>query len=365
MRRLLFLFVPAIALAASEPIFDGVSLTGWVVEGPHRTFEVERGQIAVTGKGNEPNWLHTLHEYENFRLHFEYRLAQWGEAAVMLRAPRYGRPMQAGVSLYLAHDYHTNAALWSTGAIPGVRAPIHPPKPSFEEWHAVDVSLEGDRFTSSVDGTVVQDSSLAEDKELKYRLKKGFIEFPDLGYKYWLRNIRLEDLGGRTKFVEPLGSTLDEWDLRGSGAWQVRDGVLSAWSGDGVLYAPGEYRDFEFSLLVRPHDHVNSGVFLRGSPELKLSRGFEVQIYSGVDSVYPTGSIYNLARSNITADYEERWFLMQIVVEGSRCAVRVDGVTVAETERLPESLPKQGRIGLQFHSAGAWVEFRDMRVRPL
>ena len=361
----LLLVVPAVALAAADPIFDGVSLKGWTAEGPHRSFEVEQGQIFVTGRGNEPNWLHTAREYENFWLHFEYRLAQWGEAAVILRAPRYGRPMQAGISLYLAHDYHTNAALWSTGAIPGVRAPSHPPNPSFDEWHSVDISIDGDRFTASVDGQPVQDFALSGDNELRRRLRKGFIGFPDLGYKYWLRNIRLEDLGARTKFVDPLGATLEGWDLRGSGEWQVRDGVLSAWSGDGILYAPGTYGDFEVSLLVRPHDHVNSGVFLRGSPDLKSSRGFEVQIYSPIDSVYPTGSIYNLVRSKITAAYEERWFLMQINVEGSRCLVRIDGATVAETERLPDNLAKQGRIGLQFHSAGAWVEFREIRIRPL
>ncbi len=365
MRWILLLLAPLLAHAAAQPIFDGATLRGWVAEGPNPAFEVEKGQIAVTGAGNQPNWLHTAAEYENFRLHFEYRLAQWGEAAVVLRAPRLGRPMQAGLALYLAHDYHSNAALHSTGAIPGVRAPAQALPPTFDVWHTVDLALEGERLTASIDGTVVQDLQLSADTELRQRLKRGFIGFPDLGYKYWLRNIRVDDLGGGTKFAEPLGATLAGWELRGTGEWQLHDGVLKAWSGDGVYYAPGEFRDFELTLLVNPHHRVNSGVFLRGSADLKASRGFEVQIYSPLDSVYPTGSIYNVARSHITAEYEERWFLMQITVEGTRCTVRLDGVTVAETERLPEGLPAQGRIGLQFHSAGAWIEFRDLRIRPI
>jgi hypothetical protein len=45
-------------------------------------------------------WLHTAEEYENFRLTFEYKLSQWAEAAVILRAPRMGRPMQSGIAIF-------------------------------------------------------------------------------------------------------------------------------------------------------------------------------------------------------------------------------------------------------------------------
>jgi len=107
------------------------------------------------------------------------------------------------------------------------------------------------------------------------------------------------------------------------------------------------------------------GIFLRGSPSGK-KRGFEVQIYSPIDGVYPTGSIYGIARAALTADsWEGRWFHMQIVLEGRRCVVRLDGATVAQTERLPERYDSPGRIGLQIHKEAAAVEFKDLRVRLL
>jgi len=45
-------------------------------------------------------------QYENFRLSFDYRLAQWCETLLLLRAPRWGRPALSGVPVQLAHDFH-------------------------------------------------------------------------------------------------------------------------------------------------------------------------------------------------------------------------------------------------------------------
>ncbi len=90
-----------------------------------------------------------------------------------------------------------------------------------------------------------------------------------------------------------------------------------------------------------------------------------MQIYSPPDSVYPTGSIYGLRRSQLAADLEDRWFLVQIFVEGQRCLVRVDGETVAETDARPAEALAPGRVGLQIHCGHASAEFRDLRLRPI
>jgi hypothetical protein len=356
----------AISANAAAPLFDGKSLNGWVAEGPHSAFEVTGGELVVTGRGNQPNWLRTVAEYEDFRLSFEYKLAKWGEAAVVVRAPRAGRPAASGLALYLAHDYHNGAELRSTGAIAGARKPAKQLPASFEEWHSVELSVIGDAFHAIIDGVTVQDVKLSSDPAARTRLKRGFIGFPDYGYKYCLRGIKIEDLGGETPVTNLLAHGLEGWTLRGTGQWQYTDdGILKAWGGDGNLYAPGEFTDFELILLVRPHDRVNSGVFLRGSADLKLSRGFEIQIYSPIESVFPTGSIYNFVRSDITADFEDRWFLMQIQVVRTRCTVWLDGTLVAQSDRLPPTALPAGRIGLQFHSADGSIEFRDIMVRPI
>jgi len=40
-------------------------------------------------------------------------------------------------------------------------------------------------------------------------------------------------------------------------------------------------------------------------------------------------------------------FLLEVIVRGRSCIVRIDGETVAETNSLPDSVQEPGRIGLQ------------------
>jgi hypothetical protein len=347
--------------ARAEP----VPLRAWIHEGPRATFHMTGDELVTSGAGNSPNWVHTPLEYENVHLTFDYWLAKWAEAHVVLRAPRDGRPAQAGIAIQLSHDFHHTVDDYITGAIVGVRAPLEPLPSSFETWHSVDVLLDRDHLRVTIDGHVEQDLRLSQDPELRLRLKRGFIGFPDLGYAYKLRNIRLEDLGSPTKFIDLFdGSSIAQWQNRGTGAWEVRDGCITGADSDGILYAPGDFHNFELTALVRSHNRVNSGIFLRGRPA-GSNRGFEIQVYSPVEAVYPTGSIYGRVRSRIEADYEERWFLMQITLEGRHVRVRLDGHTVAATDQLPETLDSPGQIGLQIHSVDSSVDFRDLRVYPL
>jgi hypothetical protein len=367
--RFLSILLASVGLLASEPraLFNGRDLSGWVHEGPRATFSADQEAIATSGRGGPPSWLRTEAEFENFRLTFEYKLARWAEAAVILRAPRTGRPMQSGIAIFLAHDFHENVTPYITGAIAGVEPPSTRLPTSYEKWHTAAIELEGDRLRVAVDGTTVQDVDLERHPELRYRLKRGHIGFPDLGHAYAVRNVYIEDRGSTCKFVHLFdGKSVDGWQTRGeSGSWTVHDGSLKGANGHSILYAAPVFQDFEFTALVRSRNRVNAGVFFRGSPHPNQHRGFEVQVYSPVDSVYPTGSIYGKQRARIQADFEERWFLMQVRVTGSRCVVRLDGETVAQYDGLSGEDLKPGRIGLQIHLEDASVEFRDVRVRPL
>lgn len=348
----------------SQPIFNGHDLAGWVHEGPRPTFSVHDGELRTDGSGDFANWLRTGREYEDFRLRFEYKLARWAEAAVYLRAPRGGRPANTGVAVILAHDFHHEVTEYVTGAVQGVLKPLRALPESYEEWRSVEIDLRGEALKVAIDGTVVQDTNLSGNPDLRHRLKKGYIGFPDRGHAYALRNIRVEDLGGAVRHVDLFdGRSLKGWQLRQRGNWTVRDGVLRASNGHGIHYAPGEFRDFVLTALVRSHNHVNAGVFLRGDAE-GPRRGFEVQINSSPDAVYPTGSLYQIARSALQWDHEGEWVLLQVLAEGPRCVVWLNGEKVAETDRLKGDQLEAGRIGLQIHKDDASVEFRDIRVRP-
>lgn len=352
--------------AAPQPLFNGKTLEGWRHYGPRATFAAAGGELTTSGLGNFPNWIGTAAEYENFRLEFEYKLAKWAETSVVLRAPEVGRPAQSGLSMFLAHDFHKQISKHVTGALAGVLPPLKVFPESFDQWHKVEIVLDGDRLVAKIDDVLVQDVQLDKHPELRLRLRRGHIGFQDLGHRASFRNIRLQDLGDRTAYTRLFnGNSIDDWKLRGGGTFLVRDGVITGENGHGILYAPPVFENFEITLAVRSHNRVNAGVFLRGSPDEKKHRGFEIQIYSPPDAVYQTGSIYGIERSKAVGDFEERWFLMQIRVEGSHCTVRLDGETVAETNQLPESTGKYGQIGLQIHMEDASVDFRDLRVRKL
>jgi hypothetical protein len=360
----------AVCLAQpARPLFDGKTLKGWMNEGPAATFSAANGELRTTGVGHAPNWLRTAEEFEDFRLTFEYKLDQWAEAAVIVRAPRTARPQHAGITLVLTHDFHNESTPHTTGAVLGVRAPEWkmPEGETWGRWHKVEIVLTGPHFKAMINGHTVQDVDTSAVPALAHRLRRGHIGFPDMGYSYAVRNIEITDLGRPSKLVSLLpAQSLESWTRRGdSGQWRVSgDGLIEGSNGHSILYAPGEFGDFEFTAAVRTHGRVNGGVFLHGDAA-GPRRGFEIQIYSPVDSVYPTGSVYGRARSRISADLEGRWFLLQVRVEGARVQVWIDGEPVAESNQLPKEVLAAGRVGLQIHCDKASIEFRDLRVRPL
>lgn len=291
-------------------------------------------------------------EYENLRLRFEYNLAQWAEAAVVLRAPDRGRPMRAGVAITFAHDFHRKTGLYVTGAVSGRRAPLKLLKEHWGQWTPVDIRLEGARLQVTIGGELLQETTVE-------RAGPGFVLFPDLGHRYQVRNIRIDDLGAPTVIARPFaGETMQ----RGGGTFTKQGTLITGANGHGILYAKPAFESFTLSLYVRSHRRVNAGVFLRGDAREGKPRGFEVQVYSPPDAVYPTGSIYNHVRSQVSVDYEERWFYLEIEVHGARCVVRIDGDVVAQSNTLPGEVLPAGQIGLQIHSDHASVDFDDIRV---
>jgi hypothetical protein len=291
-------------------------------------------------------------EYGNFRLTFEYKLAQWCETVLLLRAPRVGRPDLSGVPVQLAHDFHNKLTASVTGAVAGRKAPAKLLPPSYGVWHRAEVTLDGPRLRVMIDGETLQETTVEGHPT-------GYISFLQLGHPFEVRGMEIEELPGTVRWDHYRD--IEGWGLRDGGTWMVRGGAIVGANGHGILYTPMGYTDCELQVAVLTHNHVNAGIFFRGSPDKAKDRGWEVQIFSPPEAVYPTGSIYGRVRSTIPFDHEGIWVQLRVVVQATRCRVWFNGMLVAEGE-VPAG---QGQVGLQIHLENASVEFRDLRIRSL
>ena len=88
-----------------------------------------------------------------------------------------------------------------------------------------------------------------------------------------------------------------------------------------------------------------------------------MQIENVPDSPHPTGSLYNVVRAEQPRYEIEEWFPMQIRVQGSHIAIRVNGETTVDYDGL--TIIRPGHIALQMHHYGKWVEWKDIKIKRL
>jgi hypothetical protein len=163
------------------------------------------------------------------------------------------------------------------------------------------------------------------------------------------------------------------------GNWRVEDGILIG-SGPQAshLYSErGDYKDFRLRVSARINDGGNSGVFVRSSSELarpanspRWPDGYEAQINSTHWNQDRTGSLRAgangtpvvVVRDSLTPP--RQWFELEVVAEGNRIVVLVDGRKTAEY--IDENrLYTVGHIVLQQCDPQSVAEFRRIEIKEL
>lgn len=166
-------------------------------------------------------------------------------------------------------------------------------------------------------------------------------------------------------------------------AWTVEEGlIVSQGHGGGWLGTEREYGNFVLRLDFRLSPGSNSGVYLRAPADAShISRtGMEIQLldeeaerHRDIQPWQKTGSIYHVAAAKLGyLKPPGTWNALEIVADGPRVIVRLNGETVVDDriDQHPEldaehpGLKREtGRIGLQSHNDR--VEFRNVRVKEL
>ncbi|MBN1349967.1 DUF1080 domain-containing protein [candidate division KSB1 bacterium] len=348
-----------------QPLFNGQDLSGWHIENSMPAdITVKSGEIVFSRESFAPTWLRSEHEYENFELEFDYLLNEWCTLSVFLRAPRYGDQTWGGYNLRLNANQGGTDEM-STGAVFPVIPALAKAGNGHGVWNHCRILMQSLHLKAWVNGTLVQNCDLAADDELKFRLKQGYIGFQALAHAAKVKNMRLRESPATYHWI-PLfnGKDFSGWREIGSAQWEIaNNGILRSMNGDGYLLTHETFQDFEFRSYVRCKRGVNGGIFFRWINIENNDRGYEIQIEDLQDSKDPTGSLYNIIRANRPRVRSEEWFLMQVMMDSSRCVVRVNGETLVDYDNLTEI--RAGHVGLQMHRRNSWIEYRDMRMRKL
>ena len=167
--------------------------------------------------------------------------------------------------------------------------------------------------------------------------------------------------GGWTTLFD--GSSLDGWNVLGDANWELADGAVQADSGRGFLVTASSYADFELTLEFWVDEPANSGIFIRcvDPQAVRDTNSYEVNIFdTRPDQTYRTGGIVHVAQPMSVINTEGRWNTYEIVAEGSRLRVTLNGTLMVDVE---DTQFTDGPIALQY-GAGV-VKFRNVRIRPL
>jgi HEAT repeat protein len=152
--------------------------------------------------------------------------------------------------------------------------------------------------------------------------------------------------------------------------WRVKDGcIYFSGSGDN-LCSIKEYGDFEMHVDWKITKKGDSGIYLRGSPQVQIWDTSRVDVGAQVGS----GGLYNNKKnpkdpSKVADNPVGDWNTFRIVMIGEKVSVWLNGVLVADDVVLENywdySIPifPKGSIELQAH--GNELAFRDIYVREI
>ena len=408
---LLSLATTRFAAAASDDgfvrLFDGTSLQGWqLIGGKGPGYVAQDGVLTcpADGGGN----LYTQKEYSDFILRFEFKLSAGGNNGVGIRAPLQGDPAYAGMEVQILDDSSPGYAKLEPGQYHGsiykVAAARRGALRPAGEWNSEEIMAVGRRVRVTVNGVVTVDVNLNNVTDPKVlaehpglRRERGYIGFCGHGpAEVQFRNIFVKDLDeprpdntppdgfhalfngqdltgwkglvgdprSRAK-MEPaaLAAAQEKANIIAFQHWKVADGTIVYDGKNNSLCTARDYADFELLVDWKINPGGDSGIYLRGSPQ--------VQIW---DNPIGSGGLYN-NRKNPSKPARKadnppgEWNRFRILMVGDKVTVHlndelvVNNVTMENYWERDKPIYAAGQIELQHHDAPLY--FKNIYIREI
>ena len=158
--------------------------------------------------------------------------------------------------------------------------------------------------------------------------------------------------------------------------WQVKDGIIHNYGHDLFPTTEKNYADFELQLEYKLAPKADSGIYLRGIPQVQLWDTTEAGGSWKHGAKKGSGGLWNNPKGApgkdplVHADNPVgEWNKMTVKLVGEKVTVILNGKTVVDDATLSNyfdrkgGLPPKGPIQLQTH--GAPVEWRNIFVKEL
>lgn len=398
-----------------EELFDGTTLAGW--EGDLDGYRAEDGILVCTERGGN---LYTSRTFSDFALAFRFKLTPGANNGLGIRTPREGNPAYDGMELQILDDdapqyaglrpYQYHGSVY--GIAPARRGHLKPAG----EWNTqvvicvgpfVKVMLNGETITDvDLRGVSPMDGSdhpgmARESGHLVLFGHQAHVEFADIRVRDFaadapsvrpgagppagfaaLFNGRdlfgwqglVRDPGARARMApETLRAEQEQADRKMREHWSARDGMLVFDGAGDNLCTAEDFGDFELWVDWRIPAGADSGIYLRGSPQVQIwDPAHEPQWPQGAEQ--GSGALWNnrLAgfRPLVLADRPiGEWNTFFIRMVGERVSVELNGWRVLDRVVMENywdrdrPIYETGPIELQSH--GSPLYFRNVYVRRL
>ncbi len=403
-------------------LFDGQTLNGWTLVGKHGPgYGVTNGVIycAQGGGGN----LLTEKEFDDFVLRFEFKLEDGSNNGIGIRAPLSGDVSSAGMEIQILDEGAALRGKWGPlheeqyhgsvyDLIAAKKGALKPPG----QWNTEEITARGRQIMVVVNGQTILDANLNSVTDAAKLMKhpglfreRGHIGF--LGHNDYLefRNLRVKELPHADSDNTPPegftalfnGKNLTGWkgllnspndnpikraaltpkqraeaqqeaddDMRAH--WRVENGEI-VFDGKGrSLCTAKDYADFEMIVDWKIPAHGDSGIYLRGSPQVQIWDPFTQPVGHGAE--VGSGAFYNNQKNpskplKVADKPIGEWNRFRIIMTGEMAHLYLNGELVTRDTVLEnywdrgQPIFPSGQIELQNHGGPLW--FKNIYIREL
>lgn len=176
------------------------------------------------------------------------------------------------------------------------------------------------------------------------------------------------------------GKTFNGWKLatENTNSFRIEDGAFVANGKACHLYYVGDeqpFKNFHLKVDVMTEPNSNGGIYFHTKYQEKSwpKGGFECQVNNTQGDWKKTGSLYDLVNVSQSLATDKKWWTQEIIVEGRKVTVKVDGKIVLEYTEPPgatvgkdfERKLTEGTFALQAHDPGSVVRYKNIRVKRL